>query len=201
MYADVELDEWLDIPKLSCNVLLRLCENDVYDAHAALRHAHDLLDSESAHKIYIMMPLNLRKHRGFTPWLAHASTVQRGNKSGHSVPDPVQQQISAFRIQSESADSVREQQCILQLSIKPHLVEAQPLHVAAQGTQIHYASFDFRIAGGVQRTLADSGATCCCMSEHYVKRLHLNVSPLEYSEDIGGIGGEVSIRGVCHHHG
>ena len=181
------LNQWLAVSELNNDVTLHLEASDVYDAHAALRHAHEL--SDSVNQIQLVMPMSIRTHRGFTPWLAYARTVHRGS----AADSQIQNQLGALYTQLTHP---RSPQCILQLSTKPPPVRAQPLHVEATATHTHYASFDFRISGKVERTLADSGATCSCMTEGLAKHLCLNIEPSVFQEDIGGVGGEVSVRGT-----
>ena len=173
-------------------MLLQLNDSDVYGAHTALRHAHDISDSE--HKIYLTMPVSLRNHRGFTPWLAYARPIHRDTKVRNLVPVEVQQQVNALHIQNYT-NLDKKEHCVLQLRVKGDVIGTHPSHVEAQATNLHYASFDFRIAGKIQRTLVDSGATCSCMSEQYAKDLHLKVVPGDYDEDISGIGGVVDVCG------
>ena len=75
-FSDKKLSEWLNVSEISNNVVLQLTGMDLYDAHTALRHAHELAKSEF--EIHVISTLKLRKHKGFTPWFAGAKTKYRG---------------------------------------------------------------------------------------------------------------------------
>ena len=73
------MDEWLNVKELENDVVLNLTGIDIYDSHTALRHGHEL--SNSKHTVHVFTPLELRKHKGFTPWFAKAKTKYRGHLS------------------------------------------------------------------------------------------------------------------------
>ena len=171
---------------------LHLSGTDVYEAHAALRQAHDLLNSDSAvTQIKIMLPLSLRNHRGFTPWLAGAYTIFNSS----AAPVPQQPKVNIITIQTGQPLSDSNEHCVLYLS-KNTPTQTRALHVESANTHLHFASFDFRISGIIQRTLADSGATCSCITERFANHLSLSKVPLDRAEHIGGVGGEVRISGT-----
>ena len=67
IYFDVNLDAWLKFDTLSQNVVLSLIGEDLYDSHTALRHLAEV--DKAGYKATVELPMSLRKHRAFTPWL------------------------------------------------------------------------------------------------------------------------------------
>jgi hypothetical protein len=189
-YTDKNLDEWLNVSNLCNNVVLQLTGLDLYDSHTALRHAHELADSD--YEIHVVSTLKLRKHKGFTPWFAGAKTKYRGYLS----PD-IRNDIRVMGSELEDMESSKEPYCVLTFNHKINPVLLFSPHMAAVNTALHYATFDIRVAGNVQRTLADSGATCCCITESYRKMFDLPYEPhSEMIKDIGGVGGSVTVLGI-----
>ena len=190
-YSDKSLDEWLNVKELDNDVVLQLTGIDVYNSHTALRHGHDLANSKYA--VHVLTSLELRKHKGFTPWFAKAKTKYRG----HLSQELHNHLLALEKDLPDSIEILRKKQCILTLdNVSVPLLIPAP-HMAAMNTSLHYATFDLRIAGNMQRTLTDTGATCCCMTESYRKAFDLPFTPQhEKIEDIGGVGGKVNVLGM-----
>jgi hypothetical protein len=67
------LDDWLNVSVLERDVVLVVTGKDVFDAHTAIRHVHNV--AARGHNIHVVLPPALRKHRGFTPWLVTGKTI------------------------------------------------------------------------------------------------------------------------------
>jgi hypothetical protein len=169
-YADNKLDEWLEVKSLDRDVILNIHGDDLYDAHTALRHLHSIDSRE--HSVLLMLPLTLRKHRAFTPWLTHGKTQSKVVRA------------------KQSSGGNKENVSILEMQNK-----AKHVHSSRDSTA-HFASFDMRVAGSQVRTLLDTGATCSCVSAKFASKLGLQWSMVDSNmEEIGGVGGEVSVLG------
>ena len=180
--SEVAFDKWMNLEKLVNDSVLCISENELYNAHSALRKAHELIKS-SVHQVYVILPLSVRKHKGFTPWLQFSKTQFRGNQKFQDIPKCCEN-IPLNHLQKP---------CILLLQ---NSVSVPLKHVAAAKQSLHHASFDFRISGAMERTLVDTGATCCCISESFVKSMQLPMQHCLKREDIGGVGGEVQVLGT-----
>ena len=171
-FSDENLDPWLEKQSLDRDVVLDLHGADLYDAHTALRHAHEI-DTQQ-HSIHLLLPMTLRKNRAFTPWLCNGKTqlkLQRGI------------------IDSGSNRQHTVNACVLELrNTVRHVHSRKEEHT-------HFASFDMRVAGAQVRTLLDTGATCSCVSSQYATRLGLQWTQGTHIEEIGGVGGKVTVIG------
>ena len=67
------IDEWLCTTTLSQDVTLTLDTQDLYEAHAMLRHVQEV--NMGSHCVTVVAPPALRRHKGFTPWLVAGKTV------------------------------------------------------------------------------------------------------------------------------
>ena len=179
---DVQLSKWMELDQLQADSVLCISDKDIYNAHSVLRKAHELIKS-TAHQLYVILPLALRKHKGFTPWLQFSKTQFRDKSNFRNIPKCCEN-IPLLHI---------EKPCILLLQSS---VSVPLKHIAATKNSLHHASFDFRISGAMERTLVDSGATCCCISETFVKTMQLPMVACQKREDIGGVGGEVQVLGT-----
>ena len=190
----MRLQEWLNIKKLHADAVLELTGHDVYDSHTALRHVYELEKSER-HSIHVILPLRLRKHRGFTPWLVNGTTKKRGVGLSRNLED----QIKTVGTKSQhTVSTLRKMQCLLEFhtdTVK-NTKEPIPIHAQSLDRIDHFASFDVRIGGMMKRTLTDTGATCSCITVNMVKSLGLTIErPKEFTEDIKGVGGKVNVLG------
>ena len=142
--SDVQLSRWMQLDQLKADSFLCITDSDIYNAYSVLRKAHELIKSTS-HKLYVLLPLSVRKHKGFTPWLQCSKTQFRDKSNFRNIPQCCED-ISLTHIQNP---------CILLLQSS---ASVPPKHVAATKNSLHHASFDFRISGAMERTLVDSGA-------------------------------------------
>ena len=189
-FSDKQLSKWLNVSEISNNVVLQLTGTDLYDAHTALRHAHELAKSEF--EIHVIATLKLRKHKGFTPWFAGAKTKYRG----YLTPE-IKNEIMVLGSELDEMENSKETHCVLTFNHQIDPVLLFSPHMAAMKTALHYATFDIRVAGNIQRTLTDSGATCSCITESYRKMFDLPFEPQDESiKDIGGVGGSVTVLGT-----
>ena len=163
------LTSWLDLAKLQQNTLLCLHGQDVFDAHTAVRHINEIEMGE--HTCYLSLPKEWRKHRAFTPYLRDARTIR--------------QDAAISRIDNDIA--VVEQSVIMKL-------RASDRHVHASASA-HAASFQIRVGGLAVNALADTGATCSCLSADVVHKMGLPVNN-DDSEPITGIGGAAQVVGT-----
>ena len=197
-FSDTCLHEWLKIKELHADVVLELTRQDVYESHTALRHVHELESygkENKSHSIHVIIPLHLRKHRGFTPWLVNATTKQRGNDLSKKIEN--QLQTVGTKVQ-QKVTALRKTQCLLEFhkDTVQTLKEPIPIHAQSSHEAQHYASFDVRVGGMNKRTLMDTGATCSCITVKMVKSLGLAIErPKEFTEDIEGVGGIVNVLG------
>ena len=171
-FSDLDLTQWFSISELQGPTVLELQNQDIFDAHAALRHAHEVLASQ--YPLFVALPLELRKHPGFTPWLTSAVTYVRGKSSA-----PYLKEITG------TGRSI----CVLQLNLAEQ-------HVHAAADTAHFASFDIRVAGAMTRTLIDTGATCSCVTKPFLQRLGIPFSEVHSQNSIGGVGGTISTQGM-----
>ena len=193
-FSDLQLQDWLKVKKLDTDVVLELTGQDIYNAHTALRHVHELEDSER-HSVHVILPLRLRKHRGFTPWLVNGTTKKRGIGLSKNIED----QLKTVGTKSQqTVATLRKIQCLLEFHIDTvkNAKEPIPIHAQSLDRIDHFASFDVRIGGMMKRTLTDTGATCSCITVNMVKSLGLAIErPKEFTEDIKGVGGIVNVLG------
>jgi hypothetical protein len=119
--------------------------------------------------------MTLRKNRAFTPWLCSGKT-QLKLKRGIIEPGSNRQHtVNA---------------CVLELrNTARHVHSRKEEHT-------HFASFDMRVAGAQVRALLDTGATCSCVSSQYATRLGLQWTQNSHIEEIGGVGGRVTVIGT-----
>jgi RNase H-like domain found in reverse transcriptase/Reverse transcriptase (RNA-dependent DNA polymerase)/Integrase zinc binding domain/gag-polyprotein putative aspartyl protease len=171
-FSDDRLDEWLAVAALDRDVILHIDGTDMYDAHTAVRHMHDIDTRE--HSVLLMLPAALRKHRAFTPWLSHGKTQGKATSVRHSSGSKCLHKVNTF---------------ILEMQNKVKHVHS------SKNSSAHFASFDMRVAGSQVRTLLDTGATCSCLSSRFASRLGLHWTQNPNLEEIGGVGGEVSVLG------
>jgi RNase H-like domain found in reverse transcriptase/Reverse transcriptase (RNA-dependent DNA polymerase)/gag-polyprotein putative aspartyl protease len=155
--------------------MLDIRGDDLYDAHTVIRHLQEVQTGD--HVVTLMLPLDIRKHRAFTPWLVNGKTQAR---------------LRRMKMHQNLGKELPSSVCILEIS--------NPVkHVHSQGgSSPHFASFDMRVAGSQIRTLLDTGATCTCMSSRFAKKLGLHWELDKVHQEIGGIGGEVSVLGTLH---
>ena len=140
---------------------------------------HEL--QRTTHKINVLMSAENRKDQVFTPWLANAKTNNRQRAFNHLGTVHTVNSLD-FVVSTEHVSS-RDYDALIK-------------HPKSKSSA-HYASFDVRIAGVMERTLMDSGATPSCMSLAFAKRLGLYVEPNPHHEnEIGGVGGTVSVIGT-----
>ena len=178
LYSDSNLDEWMSVLTLDRDVDLVLTAADKYDAHVALRHATELVTPEF--KINVLLSSENRRDKAFTPWLADAKTTNRVRTvSLHGITHSMNslQILSTVRHASNSNFPNTEDK------------------ISDESTS-HYASFDMRVAGMMERTLLDSGATCSCISSAFATRMGMYVKPNPHFNKIGGVGGTVSVVGT-----
>ena len=168
IYFDVNLDAWLKVDTLSQNVVLSLIGEDLYDSHTALRHLAEV--DKAGYKATVELPMSLRKHRAFTPWLTEGHTESRPNSSTDKTTPVV---MSFYR--------------------------APPQHVQDKGPHTHKASFDVRIGGAMVRTLLDTGADTSVISKKYLDRVGIPYQRTHHSTgSVGGIGnGNVKTYGFA----
>ena len=116
------------------------------NSHAASRHAHGLI--KPVHKFHVTMPLSRESMRA-----AHPSYKKlKHNSEINPIP---KQHIAAMCLVS-----------LLHVVTKPCVLLLAPLSYSIPQTCrsnhcLYHASFDLRIARTMERTLVDSGATCC----------------------------------------
>ena len=79
-YSDSDLDAWLAVNSLVKDVELELSGTDLYDAHTALRHVHEV--QKGPYRICVTAPTELRKERAFSPWFHTARRVKRPTTEG-----------------------------------------------------------------------------------------------------------------------
>jgi hypothetical protein len=139
-YTDKDMEKWLSVSELKNHVILQLTGMDLYDSHTALRHAHEL--AESDYEIHVVSTMVLRKHKGFTPWFAGAKTKYRGY-----LTPKVKQEILELGSEVSNMENSKEPHCVLVFNHKPDPVLLFSPHIAAMNTALHYATFDIRIAG------------------------------------------------------
>ena len=139
--------------------MLGLSSEDKYDSHTAIRHLSEI--DKSGYSVDLILPIALRKHKAFTPWLAEGKTVAKAN--------PV--------------SSTQDKKVIMSF------VRAPPSHVHHGGPHTHKASFDVRIGGAMVRTLLDSGADASVISKKFLDRLGIPYQSNKISGTVGGIGG------------
>ena len=89
-----------------------------------------------------------RKDQVFTPWLASARTINRQRAFNHRGTVHTVNSLD-FVVNTEHVSSGDHDALIKHPKSK---------------SAAHYASFDVRVAGVMERTLMDSGATPSCMS-------------------------------------
>ena len=82
-FTDCELSSWLDVLTLTGDVVLNIQGTDLYDSHTALRHVQEI--NKAGYSIDVELPMHLRKHRAFTPWLQDGHTVSRPKASKQPV--------------------------------------------------------------------------------------------------------------------
>jgi hypothetical protein len=177
-YSDENLDEWLAVTEINSVVDLFLSCADKYDSHTALRHVHEL--TRDTHKINVLMSAENRKDQVFTPWLSKAKTGNRHRAFNHHGVVHTVNSLD-FVVSTEHSSS--------------HDHDALIKHPKSKSSA-HYATFDVRVAGVMERTLMDSGATPSCMSLAFATRLGLFIEPKSYEDKIGGVGGTVSVIGT-----
>jgi hypothetical protein len=168
----------MSVLTLDRDVDLVLTAADKYDAHVALRHATELVTPEF--KINVLLSSENRRDKAFTPWLADAKTTNRVRTvSLHGITHSMNslQILSTVRHASNSNFPNTEDK------------------ISDESTS-HYASFDMRVAGMMERTLLDSGATCSCISSAFATRMGMYVKPNPHFNKIGGVGGTVSVVGT-----
>lgn len=168
-YSDLEIADWLAVKTSAESVVLAVSNSDIFVAHAAVRHAHDLC--KSGVDVTLLIPKELLRHKAFTPWFADAR---------------VHQPVTVSWLRHE----VSETECWV-----VHLKHKQAAHVHAAGAA-HHATFDLRVAGLLSRVLLDTGATCSCVSLSLVQRAGRSYRPLtSENRDISGIGGTAAALG------
>jgi RNase H-like domain found in reverse transcriptase/Reverse transcriptase (RNA-dependent DNA polymerase)/Integrase zinc binding domain/gag-polyprotein putative aspartyl protease len=144
---------------LTQDVILSLSSSDLYDSHTAIRHLAEV--DPAGHTVDVTLPLTLRKHRAFTPWLTAGRTV---GGSKRTLP-------------------VQHQQVIMTFS-QPL---SQPVHY--HGPFTHKASFDVRVGGAVVRTLFDTGATVSVVSRRFLNKFGISYQKDKSSGHVDGFGG------------
>ena len=166
-----DLETWLAAVVLDKDCELVLNDENLHDAHVALRHVSEL--EHSPFSVRVLLPMTLRKNKAFTPWLGNAVTVNRNYNTelmGKTTS------VCAMHISS----------------VKKHIHS----NFSTNKTK-HAASFDFRVGGSYNRILVDSGANCSCITANLVKTLNLPIYPLTIEdENLQGVGGAVKPIGV-----
>jgi RNase H-like domain found in reverse transcriptase/Reverse transcriptase (RNA-dependent DNA polymerase)/Integrase zinc binding domain/gag-polyprotein putative aspartyl protease len=167
------LNPWLELQSIDRDIILDIHGSDLYDSHTALRHLHDIDTGE--HSVLLILPMSLRKHKAFTPWLCNGKTQCRLGRTNASDIESNGRRVSA---------------CVLEMrNLSRHVHSRRNDHA-------HFASFDMRVAGAQVRTLLDTGATCSCVSSRFATRLGLHWNRDTDIKEIGGVGGEVSVLGA-----
>ena len=158
---------------LDRDVVLNIHGADLYDAHTAVRHVQEVETQQ--HSILLMLPMELRKHRAFTPWLCGGKTQFKARRAD---------------VAQGTNRAQRQAVCVLEMrNFSKHVHSRRDDHT-------HFASFDMRVAGAQVRTLLDTGATCSCVSSRFATRLGLHWTIDSNIEQIGGVGGEVRVLGT-----
>lgn len=73
-FSDQDIEKWLAVDALTNDAHLTISGDDIYNAHTAIRHLHEV--NRQGHALLVTLPLALRKNRGFTPWLIDGRTVR-----------------------------------------------------------------------------------------------------------------------------
>ena len=153
------------------------------------------MEGSERHSVHVILPLRLRKHRGFTPWLVNGTTKKSGIGLSHNLED----QVETVGTKSQrTVATLGNIQCLLEFhtdTVK-NTKEPIPIHAQSLDRVNHFASFDVRIGGMMKRTLMDTGATCSCITINMVRSLGLAIErPKEFTEDVKGVGGMVNVLG------
>ena len=178
LYSDLNLSEWMSVVTLQDDVDLILTGADKYDSHTALRHAHELVSP--TFKVNVLLSSENRRDKAFTPWLSDAKTI---NRNRTITLDGLTHSMNCLQILSTVKHASN--------SNFPDTEDTIDDKVTS-----HYASFDLRIAGIMERTLLDSGATPSCVSAEFAKRMGMYIKPNPHYNKIGGVGGTVSVVGT-----